>query len=355
MTIYWILLAIPALIGLAYSFEEYPGWVSLGHRAMLFAFAVFYAIVAMLRFEVGGDWGAYAGMYEDIRMSSLSASLTITDPAFALLLWLSAQLALNVYVANGIAALLLALGMVRLAATTRNPWAAVMISVPYLLIVVGMGYVRQGAAIGLVLLAVVALGRGRGVQTMINLALALAFHTTSIIVWPLFAAVMARRNKVQVAAITVFGTIGFLALVSSRLGKFEAGYVDETYDSSGALVRLLMGLVPSLLLLARYRSFTATGPTRTLWLYVALGNVAMFIALGLVSSSTAVDRLALYFAPIQLVVFGEMAALVGSSRQTRILLRFALIAVAVAVQMVWLLYATHASYWVPYKTILSDL
>ena len=82
MTIYWILLAIPALIGLAYSFEEYPGWVSLGHRVMLFAFAVFYAIVAMLRFEVGGDWGAYLQMYEDIRMSSLGASLSIimTNP-----------------------------------------------------------------------------------------------------------------------------------------------------------------------------------------------------------------------------------------------------------------------------------
>ncbi len=355
MTIYWILLAIPALIALAYSLDEYPGWLSLGHRAMLFAFALFYALVAMLRFEVGGDWGAYVRMYDDVRMSSLGDSLSITDPAFALLLWVSAQLGISVYLANGIAALLLALGIVRLAATTRNPWAAVTISVPYLLIVVGMGYVRQAAAIGLVLSAIVTLGRGQTLRTMINLGLALAFHSTSIIVWPLFAAVMARRNKLQVALIAVLGTAGFLFLVSSRLGTFETGYVDEAYDSSGALVRLLMGLVPSLLLLARFRSFSAPGQTRGLWLLFALANLGFFIALGVAASSTAVDRLALYFAPVQIIVFGEMAALVRSSRQTRLLLRLALVAVAIAVQMVWLLYATHASYWVPYKSVLSGL
>ena len=355
MTIYWILLAIPALIGLGYSFDERAGRVSLGHQITLLAFAIAYALVALLRFEVGGDWITYIRMYESVKQYPLIDAFNITDPGFAFIMWGSAKLGLEVYFVNGIAALLLALGVIRVAATTRNPWMAVTISVPYLLIVVGMGYVRQAAAIGLVLSASATMGRGQTTRTFINLGLALLLHSTSVVTWPLFAAVMARRNKLQLVLLVVLGSAAFLFFVSSRLGRFESGYIGDKYDSSGALVRLLMGVVPSLVLIFRYRVFSESAQNSDFWLLVALSNMALLVSLYFVQSSTAVDRLALFFAPVQIVVFGEMAGLVGSSPQTRLLLRFGLVGIAVAVQMVWLLYATHANLWVPYKTILSTL
>ena len=85
----------------------------------------------------------------------------LTDPFFGIINWVSAQFDLGVYLPNGIACLLLGYGTVRAAQLTRDPWLGVLIAVPYLLIVVGMGYVRQGAAIGMILIAIATLDRAR--------------------------------------------------------------------------------------------------------------------------------------------------------------------------------------------------
>jgi hypothetical protein len=64
-------------------------------------------------------------------------------------------------------------------------------------------------------------------------------------------------------------------------------------------------------------------------------------------SSTAVDRTALYFIPIQLYVFSRLPSLATTLRNRSIIV-FAIVAYYAAVQLTWLNLATHARFWVPY-------
>jgi hypothetical protein len=70
-----------------------------------------------------------------------------------------------------------------------------------------------------------------------------------------------------------------------------------------------------------------------------------------VASSTAVDRLALYLIPLQLFVGSRLpdTRLFDLDPETwkQLLVLFSL-----AVLLVWLLFASHARFWLPYRNLL---
>ena len=353
MTIYWLLFAFPALMALAYPTVMRPSGRNAGQVLALAAFVIFYTLLAGLRYEIGGDWGNYVEIYDDIATDSFSYALTITDPLYGLVNWLSAQVDGQMYVVNAVCAFLLVYGVVRIAGSFRDPWLAITMAVPYLLIVVGLGYIRQGAAIGLLLLAMNAFDKGKVVRTVVYLVLGVGFHATAVMVFPLFALTIARRNKLIAAVLAVVSVGAYFLIVVPRLDKFQAGYIEGELDSTGALARILMSFVPSVLLLLRFRNFKVSDRVKSIWWSAAVANVVALIALGLSPSSTAVDRAGLYFSIAQLAVFGEFRNLVPLALRTASLLRFALIAVAALVQVVWLVFATNSIDWVPYQTLFD--
>jgi hypothetical protein len=353
MTIYWLLFAFPAIMALAYPVRVDRSGFSLGQGFAFLVFLIFYTLVAALRFETGGDWETYLDIFNEFRFESFGFVLVRADPVFGVINWLSAQLGTGIYLVYGICSWVLGYGAISVATRMREPWLALTIAVPYLLIVVGMGYVRQGAAIGMILLALAALDRGQPVRTILYLLVAIGFHSAAAIALPLFLLAFARRNVVVLAVFVVIGILAYYYVLEPRLELFEAGYITAEYDSSGALPRIMMGLVPAVLVLVRWKHFPASGLTLLIWLAVALANVAALVALILSPSSTAVDRVALFFSIIQLAAFGEIRDLTGVSDRMTFFMRLLLIGIAALVQVVWLVFATHSYLWVPYTSIFE--
>ncbi|NBC34945.1 hypothetical protein GTZ99_00055 [Novosphingobium sp. FSY-8] len=350
MLIYWLLFGMAAVLALFFPFREGRMQLGVGHTLAMIAFVLFYASVATLRHEIGGDWETYATMYGFARQSTFTEIVQFTDPLFGVILWVAARLGTDQYLPNGLCAAIMVWGVVRLAMTTREPWLAILSAVPYLLVVVGMGYVRQAGAMGLVMAAMAGIDHRARWATFGMLFLAAGLHLTAGVVFPLFAMVMARRNM---ALVSILGLVGFsfAGVLMERLNTFQDAYLGQSYDSSGAGVRLAMSVLPSLLLLVRWKRFDATGMLRSLWLLVAVTNIGLIAALYLSPSSTAVDRVALYFAPVQMVVFGSLVELTGVGRRGAYGMRIASIMGVGVVQVVWLVMATFAELWVPYKSI----
>ncbi len=355
MLIYWLLFAVAAV--LAFTFPTAPR--AHGHgpaQGMAFAaFLLAYVAISSLRYEVGGDWVTYDLMYDAVAGGTLTDALTYTDPGFGLLLYVCAKLGLGIYPVNGFCSLLIGYGTIRVAMRTPDPWLGIIMALPYMLIVVGMGYIRQAAAIGWVLMAIAALGRGARLRTLVYLALGASFHSTAGIVFPLFGFAMAGRSRVLAVTLAGLGALALYYAISAQLQTFQAGYLDYEYQSGGALPRQIINVVPSLILLLRWRRFVETPQLRLIWIGIALANVAALIALGLSPSSTAVDRIALYFSIIQIAAFGQIRNLVARSSAFSLLLRLGVIGAAGVVQSIWLIFATHAQFWVPYKSVFDYL
>lgn len=355
MTIYWLLFAFAAVMALTFPVSADHQRIGPIQSLAFVGFLSAYVLVAGLRDEIGGDWITYADMLDEVSHLSLLGAMGYTDPAFGAILWSSSRLGLGVYLANGICAALLAYGTLRISLTTREPWMGILIAVPYLFIVVGMGYVRQAAAIGTIMIAIGSLNEVRRVRTIVTMALAAALHSTASVTFPLVVQGLVARRRVLATALLAFGIAAFLLVISLRFSRFESGYLDSEYDSSGALARILMTALPSMLLLARWRYFPYTGLARRVWLLFAIAGALTPLALWLSPSSTAVDRVTLYFAPVQVIVFGSLRELLGLSTGTTYFLRMMGVALAALVQTVWLLLATNADFWVPYHSVLDTI
>jgi len=355
MLIYWLLFAFPAIGALTSVRDERraQGDVGLTFFFMI-AFWLLYNVLATLRFNVGADWYNYSRMVETIRHETLAFALGYGDVGFTFMIWLFNQFGIGIYGINGLCALILSTGVIAMARRTPDPWLAIAAAVPYLLIVVGLGYIRQGAAIGFILLAINAFTDRRIVAALLWFMLAMMFHIAAIVVLPVIGLAVMRRNLPGLigTAVVGLGVYSYL-LTDERLESFQAGYIDAEYNSGGAAIRLLMNLAPAGLFLLRRNVLEIDEGERAIWTNIAIASILCFVAYYLSPSSTAVDRVALFFSPIQVFMFGWYLRALKEQGRAGAMLVLAALCYCALVQFVWLFYATHSKSWVPYRWIFD--
>lgn len=315
-------------------------------RLVWWAVGLLFALMIGFRHEVGGDWFNYLPHFLSASRMSFAEAAAMGDPGHYVLNMLIARLGGGIYTVNFIYAAVLMWGTVVFCRRQPNPWLALLAAVPYMLIVVGMGYTRQSVALGLALLGLVALGEHRIRTFVICVALGALFHKSAVLLLPI-AALAASRNRILTGGMVAvcMGLLYYLLLMDSADAMWT-NYVTADMQSSGGPIRVLMNAVPALLLLIYRKRLVPDEQQRKLWLWMA-AFALLCLPLVLVSS-TAVDRVALYLIPVQLFVFARLPRLAQTPR-ARTPLVLGIVGYYAAVQFVWLNFATHAQYWTPYR------
>lgn len=344
MLIYWILFLVPVYFLLA----RKTGGVNPSATEWR-SFGFFLIILIGLRHHVGGDWVTYFEGLEvnrDIPLEELF--YTRTEAGYTLIGWFSLALGADIYGVNFICAVIFTVGLLNLCRVQPYPWLAIAVAIPYLVIVVAMGYVRQGTAIGFLMYAFGYLLRGRITVYLILVVLAGSFHKTALIfaAFPLFRP-GSGYFKLLLGAVLLAGLAGVSYLVE-QAETFLHNY--QTMGSEGGLIRVLMNVPPALILFVYWKEWGKRYKDRWLWGLIALLAI---ICVPLVSvASTAVDRMALYLIPLQLVVWSRFPVLVqGRIQRTSAFLM--IIFFYATVQFVWFVFGNFASPgWVPYDNLL---
>lgn len=342
---YWLLFAVWAAGALQASRQR-----SRDAQLLFFIAATLLTTLMIgLRSEVGGDWGSYQRIYENIFFLRFSAALTASDPGYAALNWLSARIGLGITLVNLVCAILFMGGLARLAWKQPNPALGILVAVPYLIIVVAMGYTRQAAAIGLICLAIADASEHRLIRLTFLIFVATLFHKTAVLILPLVLVPIFRRNSLlglMGAALFVLLFIWFLQDTSDRLIN---NYAQSNYDSQGAAVRVMMNVVASIAFIL-IRKKVAMSPFQvSFWLVCSILSMLSVIALLTISASSGVDRLSLYLVPIQIVAYANLPYSLRRSRTSDASVLLGLVSYAALIQYTWLNYANNASYWMPYK------
>jgi hypothetical protein len=219
------------------------------------------------------------------------------------------------------------------------------VAVPYLVIVVAMGYTRQAVAIAFIMAGIASYFRNGSVLLFAVYALAAAtFHKTAVVALPLIAVANERGRIVNLLVAGALTYLTYQLFLSSTVSRLVTNYIDARYAAEGAGVRIAMNLVPAVLFLIRSRRLGFPERERRVWRNLALVACALLPMLLLLPSSAAVDRLALYIVPLQLAVLSRPRIVMVSERLGTVVI----ICYAAAVQFTWLTYAHHARYWVPY-------
>lgn len=352
MTIYWLMFvlaagsaafAAPRQESIAYGMQS-----ARLNRAWVFVWLALTLLIGY-RYEVGGDWFNYLRHVRAAYFSNVYAALTHSDPAYQLLNVLAVSLDWGIVGVNVICAILFSAGLVLFCRGLPRPWLALAVAMPYMVTVVAMGYTRQGVALGLAMLGMVALTRSANLWFVFWVLFAAAFHKSAIIMLPI-AALAATRNKYWTALwVGVVTVLAYSAFLQDSVDRLYVNYIEAQYQSQGAFIRGAMNFLPACIYLVFRKRFHLQPVETNLWRWFSIISIVLFANVIASVATTAVDRVALYLLPLQLVVFAYLPDVLGSrgSRNTPIIALVLLYYAAVL--FVWLNYANNAYAWLPYR------
>ena len=319
-----------------------------GVNPIMLAGGLLIVLMIGLRFHVGADWYAYERMYYRASWLDFHEALADGDPGYSALNWLAHALGLQIWAVNLVCAIIFTWGLLRFVSKQSNPWLTLVVAIPYLVIVVAMGYSRQAVAIGVIMAGLARLDRMPIWQFAIYAFVAVLFHKSAVIVLPLVA-LATQQSKLVTGAMMAVTAVGLYYLfVQNAMDTLMAVYIENEYEAEGAQIRVLMNIIPAALFLIFNKRFDLSEQERKLWRNFSYAAFVTLAALFLIAGSTAVDRVALYLIPLQLMVYGNLPDALARAGTNRAL-RVGVILYSAAVLYVWLNFAEHSRDWIPYE------
>lgn len=325
--------------------------VSRRSNPLLLVGVIVTAVMIGTRFKVGADWPTYEFLFAVVRHVSLERAFEFGDPGYQYVNWMVQRFDGEIWWVNLFGAAIFMWGLWRLSRNQPLPALALLVAVPYLITVVAMGYTRQSIAIGVLMAGLAALGRGASVfRFAMYVAFAALFHKTAVLVLPLVIFAGERNRLLNLIAGVAMSVLFYDLFLADSVDQLVKSYIETRYSSQGAWIRVILDLIPAVLLLTNRGRLGFTEQEETVWRYFAYAACTLPILLIATPSSTAVDRMALYLLPLQVVVLSRAYLLFRSARIGVI----AVIAFAFAIQFTWLNFAQHAKYWVPYRSFMLE-
>ena len=139
-------------------------------------------------------------------------------------------------------------------------------------------------------------------------------------------------------------------MLESYIERVYLNYIEAEYSSSGAIFRLGMLLPPSIIFLYYQNKFPISGTLSNFWKISSISSIVLFLMLFFTSFSTFIDRIALFFLPLQMVVFSYLPDLFHKKYSS--FLELGIVFYYAIVLFVWLNFAANSWAWIPYENIL---
>ncbi|CAA9532380.1 MAG: hypothetical protein AVDCRST_MAG62-2006 [uncultured Sphingomonas sp.] len=174
------------------------------------------------------------------------------------------------------------------------------------------------------------------------------FHKTAVMALPLVLFAGERNRVITIIAGLAIFVLLYDALLAESVDGLIHNYIQAEYNSQGAAVRVGMSVIAALIFLSRPDRFGFSTFELRVWRYFSYASLGFLVLLFVLPSSTAVDRMALYTFPLQLAVLSRVPLAFPQQGSRALVVGYSL-----AVQLVWLNFASHAGYWVRTTSIRS--
>ena len=341
MAIYLWLLIAPLMLATGRFLS--PRWERLSYILVWIALVLFLG----LRREVGGDWDNYLVMFLRARNYGLPEALTLADPGYMLLSVIVARSGLSLPVVNLVCAAIFVTGLLAFVRAQPRPALALLIAIPFLVVIGGLATTRQSVAVGLLMgsLALYAPGAKRLPSAMV--VAALLFHWTAIVLLPLVLVMTIKRIPIRLVVVAGAVTGIGLALAFATLPFLQGRYG----YSGGAAFRGSLTILAIVVLFAGWRRLELDDQTHRIAAFLAsLGILSLCL---IPVFATAGDRLGMYVVPLQMLVFSRAVALAPPGTY-RIAVQAAIVTPYLVLLASWLAMTEYRPCMAPYRTYLAD-
>jgi hypothetical protein len=341
---YFVLIAIPGLFALSGARRRGP--------LLLFVVALYWLFIG-LRFQVGTDWNGYVRIYEGTKLRPALELMFQREPGFKLLMWLSYHLGGGLIMVNAVSAFVFCGGLYAVAKRCIEPFMALVVATPLLVVAFAMSATRQSLAVGIIFYLFATWDKGTTLSRLSFVAIATLFHFSSLFVL-VFVALATRIPLIPRLVATAFlaAIVGLvLYLTPETASNYSDLYISgaRKLSAPGAWIQVGAIAAAGLTYFVYKRPWAAVIGENPLYQNLA---VASLLAVPMIYiSSVGAYRFALFFWPMAMYVWASAPALMGRS-ETRLLYRTCVIAGFAGLLWGWLTFATNSAGWIPYKNWL---
>ncbi|MFD1789241.1 EpsG family protein [Sphingomonas floccifaciens] len=327
-------------------------WKPAGGYVLAFMIFAFLTIFIGYRYQIGVDWVTYELIFLDASRSTLFDALGQGDSAYSLINWLVGQAGGQVWHVNLICAGIFSAGLILFCQILPRPGLALVVAVPTLIVITAMGYTRQAAAVGCIMLACRAFHGSISWRWLGWLCLGLLFHKSTLLIFPPFVLAASRNRWVSISVGGGIIIAALILVVARGLGDTLALYLEGDIDSSGTLPRIAIGLVAGLAFFLIKERKEIFEDRYALFRNMAMMMIIMLPLYFIIPSRTIMDRIGILLVPFQSMSYAGLAASIGRRNPIYEIPATVIIIVLYAILfLVWLLYATFANYWIPYINV----
>ena len=300
--IYILLIIFIFILSYKFQFKSRRSYIWI-YYFILFGLFLFSAF----RFEVGCDWFSYQAMFDVAKEVDWLFVLGVRDPLFWTLQKWTHIMDLPYPVINISSSAIFFIGVHILARRQLNPLVFLTLMFPILIINMPMSAVRQGAAIGLICIAIVAIIDKRPKQFLLWVFLATGFHVSAFAFIALLPFSTGKYNKINymVAALLVcFVTI--ILFYTGSASRASSVYIGTDRIAYGAPYRIgMLALSALFFLLFIKKKWQQNFPQD--YNIVKIGALGMLMLIFLVPMSTLItDRYGYYLIPFQAMIFARL-------------------------------------------------
>ena len=301
-----------------------------------------------LRHNVGMDWNNYLGMHSAVGQRDFIEALEVTEPGYAILIYIGNLLDGQIYVTNILAGSISLVGLMLFARRSPNPFMALAYAFPYLIVVMFMSGARQATALGVIFVMYAYWDRLGIVGKTLLVLLATMFHTSAIIFLSFVALGMRISNALKVFMASVFTSISIYYLVNAGRSTVYQRYFEEAADAaSGAAFHVALVAIPA----AAYFIFPSARdklfPTPFLR---HLAFAALLTVLLIPFSTITASRLSTYWFPMAVWVWASLPLAFGHN--VRALVKLVLALVTIFITWAWLSLSNSSTAWLPYENAI---
>jgi len=319
---------------------------------------IFFSIYIGLRVEVGGDWGNYYENYFvalDVPISNyLKYHIFTKDPLFRLLNYIVIKLNGSYVLLNFILSLIFSFALLNFCFSKTKPFLLILLSLPYLINVVAMGYHRQAIAISMFMYGFNYLENKENSKYIFLVLIASLFHYTAFI---LVLFVLLNSNKLNIKNLIYVFIVSLLIIILAfdSIVILFVNYLSISYSSSGAYIRCLMNVLPGLIFLYYYKNEFLQIKNKILFKNLSILSIIFFVLLFISPSSAMIDRVSLYLIPFQIILWMNLIDIFKRENNSNHIIFYSIIFLYYLSMLIWIYFGKFSIWWFPYNNFIFML
>ena len=354
---------IPYLLILILPMIGSTGLIKLKNRSNFFLLYFYLLILIVfigLRHEVGGDWAHYLRHYNNPFSFNFFKLDMRSDYLYELISFFFYNFGLSYHYINLVLSIFFVISIYKFAKIQPSVSLALVVSFPIVIVIMGMGFSRQGAALAFVIFAYLEIIKKNKFNYLLFTLCAVLFHKSSmflLLMYPLL------DNKIKIKNIifTLIMVLGFAYLVqkdlyilfNNYLGmKLTSNAESGTYlKSDGAIMRVGLNLIASLIFLFFSKEICVEKNERKLFLILSFICIISFFFI--FKYDVFVDRFNYFIMPLQILVFSRFPFIFNKKNMV-LFFRLSISLFYLLIFLVWAYFSIHSYAWFPYNNIIFE-